>query len=455
MSGNDPRFLPNRRDALRCLGAGAAAPFLPAAQERRPNLIILYADDMGWGDASFNGRRDWPMPGLDRLAREGTVFNRWYTAAPLCAPSRACLLTGKYTIHNGVRNNGDDLPASEVTLAEALKPLGYQTALIGKWHHGNRPGGGFTHPLEQGFDSTYGYLDARHAWEHFPKELWRGRSREPASGFSADILAREAIEFIRAQRSAPFFLYVAFIEPHFLIEAPEEDVEKFRGKFAETDPKEPYNARYAAMLVRMDAAIGRLLRALDESGQAENTLVMFSSDNGATFEPGNKGTSWYHDSNRPFRGQKRSVEEGGIREPAVVRWPGRVPAGKKSDEVVHMIDVMPTMLAAAGGAPDPAWKVDGANMLDVWLGKAPAPDRTVFWEFPWKNYGMYAAMRGDWKLLEIGGTPFLYNVKLDPQERRTLAPAHPDVLKRLQADLRAWQASEVKRKKRCQTHFSQ
>jgi len=277
------------------------------------------------------------------------VFNRWYTAAPLCAPSRACLLTGRYTIHNTVRNNAVDLPASEVTLAEALKPLGYETALVGKWHHGVRPEGGFTHPLEQGFDSTFGYLDARHAWEHFPKQLWRGRESVPVSGYSADILSDEAARFLRRTREQPFFLYLAYIEPHFHVEAPEEDVARFRGKFREKDPKEPYNARYAAMLNRLDAAIGRVLRVLEETGQADNTLVVFSSDNGATFESGNRGASAYHDSNRPFRGQKRSLEEGGIRMPAIVRWPGKAPAGRKSEEVIHMTDVFPSFVAAAGG----------------------------------------------------------------------------------------------------------
>lgn len=434
----------SRRDWLRLASTGTLGSLGAAAQSDRPNLLFLYADDMGWGDASFNGRKDWPMPNLDRLAREGTVFDRWYTGSPLCAPSRACLLTGRYTIHNTVRGNSVDLPASEVTIAEALKPLGYRTALTGKWHRGRRADGGFTHPLDQGFDSTFGYLDARHAWEHFPKQLYRGRDPVPVTGFSADILAGQAIEFLRQQGRQPFFLYVPFIEPHFLIEAPEEDVALFRGKFREKDPAEPNNARYAAMLHRLDKAIGRILNALDETGLARSTLVVFSSDNGATFEAGNKGTSNFHDSNRPFRGQKRSLEEGGIREPAVVRWPGRVPAGKRSTELIHMTDVFPTFLAAAGGKPDPAWQVDGANMLDVWTGNAKAPERTVFWEFQTENIRMHAAMRGDFKLLEIGGNPFLYNLKEDPGERRTLGPEYPDLFKQLQAELKAWLATEVK-----------
>jgi arylsulfatase A-like enzyme len=412
-----------------------------ALAQRRPNLVFLYADDMGWGDVGFNGRKEWDTPNLDRLGAQGTIFNRWYTGAPLCAPSRACLLTGKYTIHHTVRNNSVDIPASETTLAEALKPLGYRTALVGKWHRGRLPDGGFTHPLDQGFDSTFGYLDARHAWEHYPKTFWRGKQEVPVSGYSCDILADEANKIIRESRDTPLFLYLAFIEPHFLIEAPEENVAKYRGKFKEKDSSEPHNTRYAAMINRLDAAIGRVMKSLDDAGMADNTLVVFSSDNGATFETGNKGASNYHDSNRPFRGQKRSLEEGGIREPSLARWPGKIPAKKRSDTVMHMTDVFPTFVAAAGGTVNPAWQVDGKNMLDVWTGKAPAPDRTVFWEFQTEGIQMYAAMRGDFKLLQIGDNKFLYNVKEDPGERRTVFAENPELFKQLQDELKAWVAT--------------
>lgn len=419
---------------------------VPAAaqpQQPKPNLLFLFADDMGWSDVGFNGRKDWKTPNLDRLASQGTVFDRWYTACPLCAPSRAALMTGKYGIHNTVRGNSTDLPSSEVTIAEALRPQGYTTALIGKWHKGAKPDGTFTHPLDQGFDTTFGYLDARHAWEHFPKMFWRGRQEVPVSGYSSDILADEAIQFFRSAKK-PFYLHLAFIEPHFLIEAPEEDVKEYEGKFVEKDASQPYNARYAAMIQRLDKSIGRVLKALDDQGLASNTLVVFTSDNGATFESGNKGTSRFHDSNAPHRGQKRSLEEGGIRVPGCVRWPGHVAAGKRSTALTSTIDILPTFLAAAGGgAPNPAWKVDGINMLDVWTGKAAPPDRTLFWEFHTENTEMNAAMQGDFKLLEIGGQSFLYNVKDDPQERRPLHGEYPAVLQRLKKELKDWQATAV------------
>jgi arylsulfatase A-like enzyme len=430
-----------RRDVLRLFSAAA----VPQLSARRPNLLILYADDMGWSDVGFNGRRDWATPNLDRLASQGTRFTRWYTGSPLCAPSRACLLTGRYTIHHGVKNNSTDIPKSEVTIAEALQPSGYATALFGKWHRGRLPDGSFTHPLDQGFDQTYGYLDAKHAWEHFPQRLWRGREDVPASGYSADIFADAAIQFFRDRRTQPFYVQLSFIEPHFLIESPPEDLARYQGKFREKDPAKPYNAHYAGMIHRLDSAVGRVLRALDDTGLAGNTLVVFSSDNGATFESGNQGASWYHDSNRPFRGQKRSLEEGGIRVPGIVRWPGQVPAGRVAEYPVHMTDVMPTFLAAAGVPADPAWKLDGANLLDAWRGKTPPPDRTLFWEFNTENIQMYAAMRGDLKLLEIGGNPFLYNVREDPGERRTLAGEQPELLKQLRAELNVWKATESRR----------
>lgn len=435
-----------RRDALRLLASGAISAALPATAQTAapPNLLFILVDDMGWGDAGFNGRKDYHTPNLDRLATQGTVFNRWYSAAPLCAPSRACFLTGRYTIHHGVHKNGDDLPKTEVTIAQALKPRGYSTALIGKWHRGNLPDGSFTHPLDFGFDHTFGYLDARSAWEHYPKTLFRGRQEVPVSGYSADILTDEALRWIGDQRAKPFFLYLAYIEPHLRIEAPEDDVSLYRGKFREKDPAHPYNAIYAAMIHRLDAQIGRVLKALDDRGLTNNTLVVFTSDNGATFESGNQGASWYHDSNRPFRGQKRSLEEGGVREPAIVRWPGRVPRGRTADDLIHMIDVMPSLCAAAGAAVDPAWRLDGVNLLDVWTGKSRAPDRTVFWEWNAEGYHMYSAMRGDFKLLDIGGNQFLYNVREDAGERRTVFAEYPDMFQQLKAELKAWQSTAIR-----------
>ncbi len=431
--------------ALLALSGWLLAGSTVVAAERPPNIVLILADDLGWGDVSFNGRKEWRTPHLDRLAEQGTMFRRWYTAGVVCAPSRAALMTGRYGIHNGVVGNNDDLPRAETTLAEALKRQGYVTALVGKWHHGQtRPGEmDYVHPLDHGFDEFFGYTNARHAWEHFPKELWFDREKKPVQGFAGALLTDRAIDFVKRHRTRPFFLYLAPIAPHLLIEAPDGDVAQFRGKFAEKDSTKPYNAIYAAMITRLDQEIGRFLKSLDEVGSADNTMVLFSSDHGATFEEGNQGASAYHDSNRPFRGHKRTLWEGGIRVPGVVRWPGKVPAGKVSSDLVHMTDVLPTLLAAAGAEADPAWKVDGLNLLPVWQGQAKPPERTLFWEWRSEVAQQTAAMRGDLKLVITGNSrPELFNVENDPAERRSLHGEHPELLRQLQQELRTWLATE-------------
>ncbi len=417
--------------------------------QSKPNILFIYADDLGWGDVGFNGRRDWTTPHLDRLAAQGTVFTRWYTGAVVCAPSRGVLLTGKYTIHNGVTGNGDDLPRGQMTLAEALHAQGYATAIFGKWHTGRpRDGGKPVHPMDIGFDEYFGFYGAAACWEKFPKQLAFGRRTKQVDGYASTLFTDASIDFLRRQKDRPFFLYVPYTDPHFNIDAPPEDVALYRGKFKEKDPDKPLNATYAAMVSRMDKEIGRLLAALDEQGLTERTLVIFTSDHGATFEIGNQGTAAFHDSNHPFRGQKRTLWEGGIRVPALVRWPGKVPAGQTSPEIVHMMDVFPTVLAAIGASPQGEWKVDGANMLPVWMGKARAPERTLFWEWRSEGTDQLAAMRGDLKLVvPCTGTskPELYNVETDPGERRDLSAEQPELVKKLNQELDAWRATETRK----------
>jgi arylsulfatase A len=413
---------------------------------RPPNVVLVLADDLGWGDVGFNGRRTWTTPHLDRLAQQGTVFRRWYAAAVVCAPSRAALLTGKYGIHNGVSGNADDLPREAVTLAEALGARGYRTALFGKWHHGApRPDEtSYVHPMDHGFDEFFGFTDAKRAWEQFPKSLWFDREERPVDGYANTLFTDRAIRFLEANRDRPFFLYVPYTATHFHIQAPEEDVRRFRGRFREQDAADPLNATYAAMVTRLDAEIGRLLSALDRLRLSGNTIVIFSSDHGATFERGNRGTSAFHDSNRPFRGQKRTLWEGGIRVPGVVRWPGVVPAGKVSDEIAHMIDLFPTLLGAAGGQVDPAWNIDGIDLRDVWRERTRGPARTLFWEWRSEGHDQRAAMRGSMKLVVSGGNPpELFDVVRDPGERMDLSGEHVQLARQLQAALAAWLETET------------
>jgi arylsulfatase A-like enzyme len=413
---------------------------------RPPNIVFLLADDLGWGDVSFNGRTSWTTPHLDRLLAQGRRFNRFYSGAAVCAPSRGVFLTGRYTIHNGVKENNDDLPASEVTLAEAVKPGGYATALFGKWHHG-RPRAGedtYVHPMDQGFDEFFGFTDATHAWEKFPSELWEGRSKVPVSGHADDLFADRAVEFIGRNAGRPFFLYLPFISAHFNIEAPDDEVALHRGKFPETDPAQPNNATYAAMVTRFDRNVGRVLAALDEAKLADNTLVVFTSDHGATFESGNLGTSNYHDSNAPLRGQKRTLWEGGLRVPACARWPGHIEAGSVSDLPMHAVDVWPTLLAAAEVAPPPEVRLDGIDLLPEWTGQGKSwPDRVLFWEWRSEGSDQLAALRGPWKLvITRGDKPELFDVVADSAERRDISAQYPARVQELKKALQGWLATE-------------
>lgn len=458
----------DRRTFLRSLvSAGVALPFsahanpfLGPSRFSSPNVLLIVADDLGWDDVGFDGRKTWSTPNLDSLCAQGTRFTRFYSGGAVCCPARACLLTGKYTIHDGVKGYTDALPAKEVTIAAALKQLGYDTAMYGKWDSGQGLG-----PLDRGFDEFTGFMNDREAWQHFPKTLHHNREEIPIVGYSADIFSDAAINYIERKRSRPFFMYLAYTEPHSIIEAPKDAVSTFQGRFPEKNKAEPWNATYPAMINRMDRGIGRVLDALRRTGQESNTLVIFSSDQGATFEPRNKGASYYHDSNYPFRGQKRTLLEGGIRVPGVVRWPNEVPAGTSSHAVVHFIDILPTVMAAAGGHPSPEWQVDGMNLLQVWRGRATPPPRTLFWEWaadkgnyapdyegvrmsPDAEQGLvwYAAMRGDLKLLDVNGARSLFNVESDPAERKNLAMGDPDAFASLQQQLNDWRATDVTRK---------
>jgi arylsulfatase A len=441
----------NQRNSL---AAGAvllifiACGSLASGNERSPSIVLIVADDLGWGDVGFNGRTEWSTPNLDRLAGQGVVLKRCYAAATVCAPSRAAFLTGKYTIHSGVRRNDEDLPAEEVTIAEALRSRGYATALFGKWHHGKPRGGRGdpVHPMDQGFDDFFGYTDAVKAWEKFPRTLWDRRRQVAVSGYIDDLITDRALDFVDREQTRPFFLELAYVASHFHIAAPAEEIERHRGKFRESDPARPLQATYAAMVTRLDRNIGRLIARLDERGLAANTLIVFTSDNGATFEKGNEGASSALDSNRPFRGQKRTLWDGGIRVPGLARWPGRIPAGSVCDQNVHLIDLLPTFLAAAGGTLDPSWRVDGVNQLPVWQHQVHGLERTLFWEWQSEGYDQLAALRGDFKLVVTrGGKPELYNLVTDPEERRDVAASHPELTRQLNEELKAWLGTEVVR----------
>jgi arylsulfatase A-like enzyme len=433
------------RIALLLCGILLCLPRLAPAAEAPPNLVIILADDLGYADVGFDGRSEWTTPHLDAMARQGTVFRRWYTGSPICLSSRAALMTRRYGIHNGLIGNASlDLPASEVTIAQALEPHGYATALFGKWHAGpKRPGEKtWIHPLDRGFDEFFGFTNATHAWQKFPTELWEGREMKPSHGYADDLFTDRAIDFIKRQKGHPFFLYVPFICPHGKPDAPPEEIAKFKDKFtgdadAETD------RIYAAEITRMDEEVGRIIKTLDDLDLSKKTLVVFTSDHGATFEKLSKFAPIDLDSNRPFRGQKRTLWEGGLRVPAIVRWPGQVPAGSESHVNMIMTDVFPTFLAAAGVTADPKLKLDGVNMLDVWRGKSKGPDRTLYWNWDESGRVQFAAMHGDLKMvINSQNKPELYDVAQDPAERLDRAEQFPEELKKLKKGLDEWFATE-------------
>ena len=267
-------------------------PLVASAAERPPNILFLLADDLGYGDVGFNGRADWPTPHLDGLAREGTVFTRWYAPGVVCAPSRAAILTGLYGIHNGVVANNDDLPADRTTIAKALKAKGYATGLFGKWHAGRaRPGAARSHPLDYGFDEFMGFTDARAAWEHFPKTLFFGRESKPVQGNADALFADQGIDFLRRHKDGPFFLELAFITPHLRIEVEPEYLAPFRGKFPEKDPAKPSRAlilRYTAGVWQVDK---QATTEIDAQNQTAASVAYAAPGDGwiATYSEGGGG----------------------------------------------------------------------------------------------------------------------------------------------------------------------
>jgi arylsulfatase A-like enzyme len=259
------------------------------------------------------------------------------------------------------------------------------------------------------------------------------------SGYIDDLITDRAVEFVDKHRERPFFLYLAYVAPHFGIAAPADEVARHVGKLSEADTDSPLNATYAAMVTRLDRNIGRLVETLQRQGLTRNTLIVFTSDHGATFESGNLGTSAALDSNRPFRGQKRTLWEGGIRVPAFVSWPGTIPEGVVAQEVVHLTDLLPTFVAAGGGNLNAAWHVDGVNQLPVWTRKAPATARTLFWEWQSEGYNQLAALKGQFKIvITHGGRTELYDVVADPAERRDVSANYPELASQLRDELNSW-----------------
>lgn len=415
-----------RRDFLR-VTAGVFSSRAPAPP--RPNIVFIAADDLGYGELGVQGSRDIPTPRIDSIAAEGIRFTNGYVSCPVCSPTRAGWLTGRYQqrfgheFNPGPAHRADPafgLPLSETTLAERLKAAGYATALIGKWHLGYRPQ---FHPLRRGFDEFFGFLAGAHPYLPRPGAgaILRGTSPVEESEYLTDAFAREAVAFIERNKQRPFFLHLSFNAVHAPLEAAAKYLERFAGI-----PQERRRT-FAAMLSAMDDAVGRVLAALRAHGLEDDTLIIFISDNGG---PTRNTTS----RNDPLRGYKGQVLEGGIRVPFLMQWKRRLPRGGTCDAPVIALDIVPTVLAAAGlPLPDP---LDGVNLLPLLTGeRRGVPHAALYWRF-----GPQAAIRkGDWKMVRLGEGPAqLYNLAEDVGETRNLAAAQPARLKELIEDWEAW-----------------
>ncbi|PRB04298.1 sulfatase [Microbacterium sp. MYb64] len=422
----------------------------------RPNVVVIYADDLGYGDVGCFGGDDVLTPHLDRLAARGVRLTNWYSNSPVCSPSRAALLTGRHPVHAGVqeilggKRGTAGLPAQS-TLASRLQDEGYRTGIFGKWHLGT--GSGYR-PLDRGFEQHFGFLAG--CVDYYSHIFYWGQGQNPVHDlwdderevydngrYLTEVIAEKAADFIGANAADPFLCYVPFNAPHYPMHAPKEYVDRF--------PDLPDDRRImAAMIAAMDDGVGRILDALDEAGIAEDTIVFFSSDNGPSTESRNwlngEEIDYQGGSTGGLRGNKGSLYEGGIRVPAVVSWPGTLPRGAEWAEPGAMTDIVPTVLDAIGApAADDA---DGTSVLAALRALEPLPaERTLFWE-----YGpQLAARRGPWKLTtsprEHLGGPFvlgasvLANLDEDPAETVDLSARHPEIADALRAELEEWAQS--------------
>ncbi|MHC4621016.1 MAG: arylsulfatase [Planctomycetota bacterium] len=459
----------SRRDFLKAMGIAAAASAVPswvrvrAATKPRPNVLLIVADDLGYGDLGCYGQKKILTPNIDKLAEEGTRFTQCYAGSTVCAPSRCSLMTGMHNGHNRLRDNLPHniwLRPDDVTVAEVLKQAGYKTGAIGKWALGDP--GSWGVPNYQGFDYWYGHLKQDLAIYYYPTHLWEndrivmlqdlvmvndvgkmiGNRAGKRIKYTHDLFTEKAVSFIERHSEDPFFLYLAYTLPHFS-DYPADSPDHYMVPSDEpyTDKDWPQIARnYAAMISRVDRDVGRIMELLRKLGVDENTIVFFTSDNGAYL--GSAPPREFFNSNGVLRGGKRDLYEGGIRVPMIARWPGKVPAGRVSSQVWAFWDFLPTA-AELAGLPVPE-DIDGLSMLPALLGRPQKSHDYLYWDYGHVRKTFKQAVRvGNWKGVRIGAhTPVeLYNLKKDAGETRNIASKHPQIVSKIEQIMRTAPAS--------------
>ena len=442
--------------ACACVLLSGLPTSLQERERPRPNILLIQADDLGYGDLSTYGQSNFQTPNLDRLARQGIRFTQYYAGSTVCAPSRAALMTGLHTGHGWIRGNGEfPLRDEDVTVAMALRDAGYRTAVIGKWGLGRAGTSG--QPDRKGFAYSFGFLDHRHAHRQYTDYVYRDGQRvatDVNGDYVNDLFTREATAFIDRDDKRPFFVYLNYTVPHAELRVPADSLAAFRGKFQETafvnekadarptgfeDASLGYRsqpaprAAFVAMVTRLDRDIGRLIDLLRARGIDDRTLVLFTSDNGPHREGG--ADPAFFNSSGGLRGIKRDLYEGGIRVPLIARWTGTIPAGRASPHVWAHWDMFPT-LAELADAPAPSG-LDGISMTRALRGESQPTHEFLYWEFHERGF-QQAVRTGRWKgvRLEKDGPLELYDLDADAAEQHNVAAAQPEVVARVTKYLR-------------------
>jgi len=438
--------------ALACICCEAP----PQAQPSRPNILLIQADDLGYGDVSVYGQAMFQTPNVDRLARNGLRFISYYAGSTVCAPSRNALMTGMHTGHTWVRGNlpGMSLRADDRTIAMLLKEAGYRTALIGKWGLGESDSPG--RPDRKGFDYSFGYLSQTHAHRQFTDHLYRNGERVEVSpnDYSNDLFTKETMSFIERNDNRPFFIYLNYTVPHAELRVPDDSMASFTGRFPEkpfvnaaadaklTGPDEPTlgyrsqpapHAAFAAMVTRMDRDVGRIVDLLRSRGVDQKTLVIFTSDNGPHQEGG--ADPEFFKSSGGLRGIKRDLYEGGIRVPMVASWPGTIAPGTSTTYAAAHWDLFPTF-AELASARIPAG-LDGKSIVPLLKGKPLTPHDFLYWEFHERGF-QQAVRMGNWKAVRLAkDKPLeLYNLADDPTEYTDVAAKQPEIVAQIEKYLK-------------------